>query len=320
VGGVFTISMSTLEGSVSKLRGCAIVSILVIMGLSLYVHHMTSRNLPDMALTVLGDGRRAMCPATRYGMLVYVTEALDKAGVPYFVMYGTLLGAVRDQAIISWTKDIDLVIPDLGHTKAVWPQLECMVASMHRGVDMDATFDQDPQYFNNHAIGLETKAPRQESLLTFDWPPLHGVYVDVYGVTNETTCCNKNECYGCSESNDPAKVATAKADKDGVFIGAWDGLGGKVIHRSDVYPLRRESVTIQGRKFTGPNKPTALLDANYGAWQAPPASGSSLGLHTGGQAKNAAPKGRSINDPGGPKLEFSSVAERAHPKPKGAVG
>ena len=52
MGGVFTISMSTLEGSVSKLRGCAIVSILVIMGLSLYVHHMTSRNLPDMALTV----------------------------------------------------------------------------------------------------------------------------------------------------------------------------------------------------------------------------------------------------------------------------
>ena len=59
--------------------------------------------------------------------------------------------------------------------------------------------------------------------------------------------------------------AQAKADKDGVFIGAWDGLGGKVIHRSDVYPLRRESVTIQGKAACRPPRMPLWLCTNLPA-------------------------------------------------------
>jgi len=38
--------------------------------------------------------------------------ALDTLGVEYRVVYGTLLGALRSQAIITWTYDIDIALPE----------------------------------------------------------------------------------------------------------------------------------------------------------------------------------------------------------------
>ena len=42
--------------------------------------------------------------------LLKVKKALDKAGVRFFLMFGTLLGAVRDKDLILYDKDIDLGI------------------------------------------------------------------------------------------------------------------------------------------------------------------------------------------------------------------
>jgi lipopolysaccharide cholinephosphotransferase len=43
-------------------------------------------------------------------MLILIVKALEEAQVNYWVSYGTLLGAVRNQTIIPWTADIDFVI------------------------------------------------------------------------------------------------------------------------------------------------------------------------------------------------------------------
>ena len=42
--------------------------------------------------------------------LLRVKKALDEAGIRFFLMFGTLLGAVRDKDLILWDKDIDLGI------------------------------------------------------------------------------------------------------------------------------------------------------------------------------------------------------------------
>jgi len=51
-------------------------------------------------------------------MLFDTVSALEQSNITYFINYGTLLGAVRDQKIIPWTTDIDIVI----HTN-IWKRI-----------------------------------------------------------------------------------------------------------------------------------------------------------------------------------------------------
>ncbi|CAJ1373179.1 unnamed protein product [Effrenium voratum] len=52
-------------------------------------------------------------------MLNDVTRWLQQENIPYFITYGTLLGAVREHDILPWTQDMDIVV-DRSH----WPQLQ----------------------------------------------------------------------------------------------------------------------------------------------------------------------------------------------------
>lgn len=49
--------------------------------------------------------------AALYAALGDVVRVLEDNGLPYSVMCGTLLGAVRHQAIIPWDDDVDIVLP-----------------------------------------------------------------------------------------------------------------------------------------------------------------------------------------------------------------
>jgi len=45
---------------------------------------------------------------TNFGL---ATRALERSNIPYYVGHGSLLGLVRDRALIPWDNDIDLCIP-----------------------------------------------------------------------------------------------------------------------------------------------------------------------------------------------------------------
>ena len=72
--------------------------------------YVKPRSLPNIAAPIC-------CSVVLGQMLVDFTRALDRLGLQYRLAYGTLLGAVRSQAIIPWTYDIDIWISETEFVK-----------------------------------------------------------------------------------------------------------------------------------------------------------------------------------------------------------
>ncbi len=53
------------------------------------------------------------CCATHLVQILFFTcELLEKEGIPYFICYGTLLGAIRNNGLIPWDTDCDIAVAE----------------------------------------------------------------------------------------------------------------------------------------------------------------------------------------------------------------
>lgn len=70
--------------------------------------------------TLLGKNTPTCCLTHLYEITRDITSLLNKEGVDYFIMYGTLLGQVRhNQTFIPWDTDVDIVVIDKDKEKVV---------------------------------------------------------------------------------------------------------------------------------------------------------------------------------------------------------
>ena len=72
-------------------------------------HRFEYRN--DCTEEDMNDEEQPPCQRAVLRDLIFVmTDLLEKANIRHWISYGTLLGAMRDQKIIPWTADVDVVV------------------------------------------------------------------------------------------------------------------------------------------------------------------------------------------------------------------
>ena len=76
------------------------------------------------------------------GMTKIITQILEQHDIPYFIAFGTLIGAVKLQGFLPWDDDIDLFLFDDSYDKAIYLLEEFL--PKHLVVHGDKN---DPNYF-----------------------------------------------------------------------------------------------------------------------------------------------------------------------------
>ena len=69
---------------------------------------------------VLGKNMSPCCATHLYEILRDLTALFEKEDIQYFIVYGTLLGAVRHQGIIPWDTDIDIGVERRDRSKILY--------------------------------------------------------------------------------------------------------------------------------------------------------------------------------------------------------
>lgn len=182
-------------------------------------------------------------------------DAIDKAmkdnGVPYTLVYGTLLGAVREKGFIKHDCDVDMALwADEDYSKA-FAQLEAMGFTRKRSITVDDGRLGHEETFKYHSASVD---------FFFFYPDGEGKY---YGTSfqNQDGCSNWKESIAkagglrvyklplpmSKETEDTAfEDRTYQVTKDAMnFIVAHYGPGWKVPDPTFVYPRKGENEYIE---------------------------------------------------------------------------
>uniref|UniRef100_A0A7S0A4F6 LicD/FKTN/FKRP nucleotidyltransferase domain-containing protein n=1 Tax=Pyrodinium bahamense TaxID=73915 RepID=A0A7S0A4F6_9DINO len=163
-------------------------------------------------------------------MLGDVTEWLVQQNIPYFITYGTLLGALRDGEILPYTQDMDIVV-DRTH----WPQLQ-------RGLEAAEFFGG-----RRYLFGVDQWEERV-SRICADW---EGFAASTIGGPDGDRLSRGTEFHLDVYASDWWQIT------DLHLIDCIEPLGSAV-------------VPIHGRNFSAPARPRACIEKLYGVdWRTP---------------------------------------------------
>ena len=119
-----------------------------------------------------------------------VAEILERHDIPYMLIYGTLLGAVRHKGFIPWDDDLDMMLFENSYDRA----MEFLRSELPDDLFLEDE-NSEPLYCHAwpHVKDIKTKATcslyPQDSLYSH-----HGVSVDLYIVRKMRRCDVSNYC------------------------------------------------------------------------------------------------------------------------------
>jgi len=189
----------------------------------------------DRNATCLGASRSLTSP---YGccsdymmvMLNDITGWLKQQDIPYFITYGTLLGAVREKDILPWTQDMDIVVD-----RSFWPKLQ-------QGLEAAEFFGG-----RRYLFGVD-QWEEKVSRVCADW---EGFATSIVGG---------------QESDRFSRPTDFHLD---VYASDWWQTTDLHLVDC-VEPLGVTELTIRGRNFSAPARPRACVEKLYGAeWRIP---------------------------------------------------
>lgn len=227
-------------------------------------------------------------------MAVAVRDILEKNSIPYFITYGTLLGAVRHKGFIPWDGDFDYYLFSDTYDKA----LECLRTDLPKDMFVEY-YDSEPLFFHGWAHIKDVNSewvwdgPKNQ-----DAAYAHqGVSIDLYKTKripeNQEKLYRAQECiaylkrrkrsnlisneeFDCRMEEklrivDEETMAINKAKERGEAfpdIYAFEIFYDDRLYIDELFPLRQYE--FEGELFYGPNKPEALLTRCYGDYMTPP--------------------------------------------------
>ena len=240
-------------------------------------------------------------PRTRLEMLEWFADLLEQNDIPYALLWGTLLGAHRDQQIIPWTCDIDFLL--LGELSGKWwspditlfEELLCNDddgAAPQRCSNFCALGSPNPSFFKvrfngkHHSYGNSKDVNVVEqcegglkwalrSFMGGMWSDLHGhgepAYIDVYTLVNERYHLTNPNPW--DKDDWPERTAEERhANPYQYFAGSRDSgfPNGVMFLHDDVFPINKTGATIAGRQYPTIRHPEKMLIDAYGErWQIP---------------------------------------------------
>lgn len=224
-------------------------------------------------------------------MAVCVRNILEKEKIPYFITYGTLLGAVRHKGFIPWDDDFDFYLFDDSYDLA----LDVLKKQLPKNLFLEY-FDTEPLYYHGWAHVKDLNSEVDYSHFPLDGVYAHhGISLDLYKTcfisageeklyraTKHLEYIERKKIHNLISENDYEKkvsqlrndieeqkkiIDSGKYDKNKIW--AFHIIYNDRLTNEELFPLKKYE--FEGEYFFGPNKPEALLKLCYGDYmQLPP--------------------------------------------------
>lgn len=217
-------------------------------------------------------------------MAVAIRDILEANNIPYFITYGTLLGAVRHKGFIPWDDDFDFYLFDESYDKA----MEVLKTSLPESMFLENS-DSEPLYFHGWAHVKDLNSYTECVLFPQDGKYSHkGISVDlyrtkkiyeteekVYRLSEHIAYLHRRYRVGLIDDSEyqekltdlqprlenEKSILACKQEKGQEIYAFFLNLDDRLF-LDELFPLQK--IVFEGLEFYAPAKPEALLTRCYG--------------------------------------------------------